>query len=894
MSGRNRQLLALAAAGIAAALQGTFVASAAAEADANDTARAKVKIAASHYGDMLAPTMMKQYVGEHPGLGYEVKYIEPDTPAEKAADLVLLIRVSEAGIREWTTRGYVEAHSGTAIGHNSFCVVVDPRCPLKEMSLADLKAVLGGSVTSWDHFGLPAKPLELLCDSWASQQLRSLVKLRGALKAATYPERLALAVAGNPDAIGFIDSRQWLPNTGLRIVRITPDSPKETVAFDNRLSILHRPDADVQVRALAGFLWECLRDGRATDLPAWAKACEAPPREMTWPAPSGAAFDKPVDGAAACLPIQSRLRYHVTISPQCVKQYEAELDEALAASSRLMVVNRSKLREVLAERRLAFICGGNDGQARKLLMADVVVEPTLVDDDHHAYLSIQAIHVPTGSLLGQMKLAIDPDRTGKFDLDLPGRIAAWWPGVLANLHRVRTLAIVSVRAAGQGPDSLRQARRLKEQISQSLAQDGHCYAAAFQVTVNSQTEMLMRAMGLAAAPAADRTVAFDYILEARLLSDRRAELRILSQAGGKQTASGTVEANSPASLPAEAGQWAVRHGAKLTRPVERGGYSPAPDDWFARQAVREFEAAEKAGQGITAAMAKLEEKDPKRLALASELVRPYLAAWHLDPTNEAISYRVLELKSRYRYDDIPEATLLTEAAGRYIMTFPNSKRPLSHLAPWMYWGLVRHFSGGAGDGFRRTGFPEFIEKSQFLQADTESRLQAYRVLAEWIIPASRRFKPAEVRFEFPIYFMDHYYLTLMDYLDMTKATDERIAQVVATWAQRYDGSPAVLPPSEFLRLGLAIRKGDKRGALGLLAKMIESRPDPADAFWTFLDRSCVSDLLAQIDQDFSVAARKWLEGKMTTEQLSQEVQQRLGALQGGTTSGPGVNVKKGA
>jgi hypothetical protein len=853
---------------------------------------ARLNIAASHYGDMLAPTMMKQYVREHPGLAYEIKYIEPNTPAEKAADLVLLIRVSEAAVRDWTTRGYVEAHSGTAIGHNSFCVVVDPRCPLKEMSLADLKAVLGGSVTSWDHFGRGAKPLELLCDSWAVHQLRSLVKLRGVLKQATYPERLALAVAGNPDAIGFIDARQWLPNTGLRIVRITPGPPGETVAFDNRLSILHRPDADAQVRALAGFFWECLRDGRATDLPAWAKACEAPPREMTWPAPSGAAFDKPMDGAAACLPIQSRLRYHVTISPQCVKQYEAELDEALAASSRLFVLNRGKLREILAERRLSFICGGNDDQAPKLLMADVLVEPTLVDDDHHAYLSTQAIHVPTGSLLGQMKLAIDPDRTGKFDLDLPGRIAAWWPGVLANLHRVRTLAIVSVRAAGQGPDSPRQALRLKDQISQALAQDGHCYAAAFQVTVNSQTEMLMRAMGLAAAPAADRTVAFDYILEARLLSDRRAELRILSQAGRKETARGTVEADSPASLPVEAGQWAVRHAAKLTRPVERGGYSPGPDDWFARQAVREFEAAEKAGQALESAMAKLEEKDPRRLALASELVRPYLAAWHLDPTNEAISYRVLELASRYGYDDIPEATILTEAAGRYIMTFPNSKRYLTSLAPWMYYGLLRHFSGGAGDGFRRTGFPEFIEKSQFVQADTEARLQAYRVLAEWIIPASRRFKPAEVRFKFPIYFMDHYYLTLMDYLDMTKATDERIDQVVATWARNYDTSPTVLPPSEFLRLGLAIRKGDKRGALGLLAKMIESHPDPADRFWTFLDRSCVRDLIAQIDRDLPVAAQKWREGKMATEQLKQEVQQRLGALRGGATSGPGANVTK--
>ncbi len=845
---------------------------------------ARLNIAASHYGHMLAPTMMKKYVGEHLGLGYEIKYIEPNTPAEKAADLVLLVRVNEADIRDWTTRGYVEAHGGTVIGHDSFCVVVDPRCPLKEMSLADLKAVLGGSVTSWAHFGLPPKPLELLCDSWASTQYKRMVKRhRGSPKSVTYPERLALAVAGNPNVIGFIDTRQWLPNTGLKIVRITPDSSKESLAFENRFSILHRPQADEQVRGLAGFMWESLCNCYTTNSGAWAMAYAVPPRELTWPAPSGPAFDKPIDGTVACLPIQSRLRYLVTLSPQCVKEYESELDEALAACSRLKVVNRGKLREILAERRLTFICGGNGDaeQDRKLLMADVVVEPTLVDDGHHAYLSVQAIHVKTGSLLGQMKLAIDPDRTGKFDMDLPSRITTWWPGVLANLHRVRTLPIVSVRATGHGPGAPQQAQRLKEHISQAITRDGHCYAAAFRVTLNSQTEMLMRAMGLAAAPTADRPVAFDYIVEARLLSNRRAELRILSLAGGKETARGTVEADSPASLSAEAGKWAVRHGAKLTRHVERGGYSPEPDDWFARQAVREFEAAEKASPGIGAAMAKLKEKSPERLALASELVRPYLAAWHLDPTNETISYRLLELASRHGDTDIPEATLLTEAAGRYIMTFPNSKRPLSSLAPWMYYGLMRYFSGGAGDGFRRTGFPDFIEKSQFLHADTEARLQAYRVLAEWIIPASRRFKPAEVRFAFPIYFMDHYYLTLLDYLNMTKATDERIAQVVATWSRRYDASPLVLPPSEFLRLGLAIRKGDKRGALGLLAKMIESHPDPSDKFWTFLDRSVITDTLARIDDDLREEARSWFRGELKTDELNKLVRQRLSPSKSG-------------
>lgn len=807
-----------------------------------------------------------------------IEYAPEQPTAAESADVVVLVRVRDKDVQEWTSIGYAQAFAGTVIGHDSFAVVVDPACPLKEMSLADMKAVLSGKVQSWEQLGLPARPIRVLRDAWAGTVLGPLITTsRSSVRWEQYSEKAALGVAGHPDAIGFIATRSWLPAIGLRMVRIICDSPQDAEALPpDRLSILCRDGASPEAQNLAAFIWDRLAGCYETKAGAWGMVVGLPAREIIWPKPGGTGPGK-TPGAVACLPMQSRLNYFLALTPDHVKEYEVQLEQALAANAGLTMVDRRELRQTLAEWRLAFIGGDGAPQAGKMLAADVLLEPTLVDDSQHAYLSLQALHVQTGSVLGHMKLAIDPDRTGQFDLHLDQRMAAWWPGVLVNLRRVRTLPIVSVRGTGQGSGAVRQAQRLRDQVQEALAEQGRCFTAPYQTTINAQTEMLLQAMGLASPQAAYRSVAFDYVLEIQLLSNLRAKLRIVAPASGKEMARGIVDGTSVGSLATAVRAWVVRHCGTLARPSERP-HSSASDEWFAQQAMREFQAAETACPGIASAIAALPDKSPERLPLARDLVRRYLAAYQLDPANERIAYRLLELASRYGDDlDLPEAPILTEVAGRYILTFPNSNRDLRSLSTWMYRGLVLYYSGGAGEGFRHVGFPDWMEKYERQLPDLEARLQAYRVLADWLIRATKG-TPDEEKFMFPRYWMDHYLVALVEYLRLTKVSDEQLAQVVASWVKRYDAYPQVVPPSEFLLLGALIARGEKRGALEQFSKMVQQRPDPSDKFWTFFGRDMVSDMLAQVDQNLRDEARRWLKGRMQTDELRALVRHRLSAM----------------
>jgi len=111
--------------------------------------------------------------------------------------------------------------------------------------------------------------------------------------------------------------------------------------------------------------------------------------------------------------------------------------------------------------------------------------------------------------------------------------------------------------------------------------------------------------------------------------------------------------------------------------------------------------------------------------------------------------------------------------------------------------LLLHYSGGAGEGFRQVGYPNWMEKYDRQLPDLEARLQAYRVLADWLIRSAKGASDDEI-FLLPRYWMDHYLGALVKYLHLTKVSDEHLAQVVAYWANRYDTYPQVVPPSEFL------------------------------------------------------------------------------------------------
>jgi hypothetical protein len=536
------------------------------------------------------------------------------------------------------------------------------------------------------------------------------------------------------------------------------------------------------------------------------------------------------------------------------------------------------------ERRLAFISGEGDLQGKRMVAADVLVEPTLVDEREHAYLRLQAIHVRTGSMLGHMKLAIDAECPGRLDLGLDERLARWWPGVLVNLQRAQSLPIVCVRAVYHGPADARQSQRLRNEMHEALARQSGCFVAQYRTTVNTQTEALMQTMGLSSSRAGCLTAACDYVLEGQLLSDRRVELRILRPTGGGEMARGVVEGASFHAMISAASDWIARHGALLAKRPDPVEAPSAANDWSARQAREEFQVAERCRQEIESAVGRTDEKSPERLALIADVVRRYLTAHHLDPTNEEIAYRVLEFAGRYGDLDFDDSSTLMEVAGRYLLTFPHSQRDLRALSPTLYRGLVLHFSGRAGEGFRHAGLPEWMEKYERQVPELEARLQAYRVLAEWIIRATKGVGDLD---RFPRFWMDHYLTALVEYLRLTRVSDGQLSQVVGSWGRRYDAHPQVVPPSEFLRLGALVARGDKRGALEQFAKMIRQRPEPADKFWTFLRRDSVGDIVAGIDQKLRDEARRWLDGKVHTDGLAELVRRRLVELDRSIQTEPG-------
>ncbi len=165
--------------------------------------------------------------------------------------------------------------------------------------------------------------------------------------------------------------------------------------------------------------------------------------------------------------------------------------------------------------------------------------------------------------------------------------------------------------------------------------------------------------------------------------------------------------------------------------------------------------------------------------------------------------------------------------------------------------------------------------------DLEARLQTYRVMADWLIRCSKR-NPAADRFKLPNCFPDHYLRALVEYLYLTKVSDEQLAQVVALWAKRYDAYPELIPPSPFLVIGLSAARGEKRNVLEQFSRMMQQWPDPSDKFWHCFTRwDNISDMVAQVDQNLRNEAHRWLKGQLKTNELSELVRQRIISCQTG-------------
>lgn len=824
------------------------------------------------YGEFL----VEEYENPHKGSAISMEYITADTQKASKADLVLLARADRNEPAVWRAKGYRVLFAGRTIGHMGLCMLVHPSIPLLQIDMNAVRGILQGRIKSWKHFAGPDKPIRVIREAWASGGLHEFLGSRQmvgrSVTGRNVFNKISVSVGNDPCAIGFVNAKQYVPDTGLRVVRVF-SAPKENESylFSDGMWILSRRDAPPEVGALAEYLRDRLAEGYSIAGGWVVMLPEGKAPVKVWPKPGELAAPENIAGGVAVLPIEPQAPYFLLLKAEHVARYEDRIVEALAADESLTLVDRQELNHVLKEKQLTLL--GRKAPSRlpkAILAADVLVDSIIATEDHRTYLFVRAIHAATGSVLGQLQLPIDPARPEGFSPPLTQRVAEWWPGVLANLQRARTLPVVAVRGVYPSRAAWRQGNRLREAMTEAIAGESQCFLAEYRISMSTQTEMLMRMMGLSLAKGGLLNAAADYVLEARMSSDRQAELRIVRAADQKVLQRSTVTAGSFDSLLSIVRRWVKQCANLYTRKPH--GFPVAEtrdaDDWARQQARGEFKAAEGLYKKHKNLLHGLPSYPPDKITdshiMREEVIRRFLLAAQIDPTYELAAFRAVLILSEWDWPSYESAKAIATTASRYVETFPNSRRGGHPLIRAIY--AFRYLAGlcdKAAEG-ELNGVPPSLDTERYGILYRGKAIEYYRLFAE------RQIKDPNLNngnWMSPQCITEHYQHYVAMSLGHTKATEDRIAETIDEWAQLYDRYPETFPPSALLRLYvLAIQKKNKTG-VKYFRELVCEHPNPNDKFWTFFKRSTLFTAVRKIDCQLAGKARDWLAGKSSVDEL---------------------------
>ena len=861
-----------------------------------ETTPQRVTVAASHYAFMFNEPLLggygvvdnvrydgrgAEFVLREGGLVVSMASLPPGKPKAFTADVVLLVRSREDEAACWKEKGYQELFAGHAIGHNSVSVVVDPSSPVTRLRMNELKDILSGKIKSWKSFGGGDKQIKLVYDWWGGRTARSMVRrvIRPAVRVG-HTWRILRSLAGDADTIAIVQTTEWLPDTGMKFVSIVaePDEEKVDLAA-NHMSILCRRGASAEAKAFAEYARDRFCEGFSTRAGAWV-AVLGPPRDDAWPAPGSLAAPRGISGAVAVLCIEPKAMYFLPLKPDHVAAMELEISQTIAAGRSLTLVDRQELDKVLAERRLAMLFDRDADALPRILAADVLLDSSIVTEDHRTCLLIQAIHSTTGSRLGWMRLGLDPTKPGGFDPSLEKRIARWWPGVLANLERVRTLPIVTVLGVYPGNQTWEEAGRVTHAVEEAFRGEPRCFLAERRPSVSVETENVLRIMGLSSACGGSVTPVADYAAEVRLVSDRRAEVRLTRANDRKVLANSAVDGESRPTLRAAAAEWFRKQSDHCaTKPPTRRVWWKT-DPWAREQARREFEAAQQMHR-------ELEEEIKKRAVEVApntfniptypddtrrkrEIVRRAMLAQQLDPTNEEIVRWTLNTATSVSADFL-DCRLGAAVGDRYIASFPLSK-PRRHLYEWVLndYSRLTGLCSKTPEESHAPRIPRGMDYRRWEIIYRARTIEISRMITDRMVQDWRPGMSADMQ---PRWIAGLFQGRLALQLHATSASDVVVNEAVNFWAQRYDHVPEIVPPSPFLRLGVLVRREQKRAAASLFVALVRARPEAKDRFWTFLERGAAS--LGEVDYKLNEAAQEWKRGKIPTEDLIRTAEARL-------------------
>jgi len=761
-------------------------------------------------------------------------------------------------------KGFPEPSIERTIGYWPFAVAVHPGNPMKWITAKQLRRLMSDPDARWGDIGRPTDGRIRLHIYNVSRVARSLgsgddsdspnkpLSTRGASKhkmGVRLPDREIPDLTDDPDGIALWYHDRKLAASGYKILPIVagagkrPWAPTDTAAVASGeyplrtpLRVLIRVSSPAHVKAFVAWLstpeaapafksgaGNQVRSGwpaaHISEVPGGPASTALPRHTVTKPAGDG--LDGPIAGAVAILPAEQLSMLFRMADRSHHAAYERAIGEAIEADGRLKVVDRTYLSRVLNEHRLKLL-GLDDAPTKPIISADVLVVTYIVTENLKTFLRIRAVHGPTGRLLGELKLPIDPAHPATFDPPLEQVVRRMWRTVLRRLRDSRekpSWILLDVYASSLAQFDAADA--LRETLQTSLETDRSIFASASSTLDQTQQETLLRSLGLASASGGRFVPPADFSVDARLLSPEKLQLRLRDAAMtvlAEKTLSGDAQG-----LTSAAKAWLKRRIAENPRRLAAAPPASVIDDWAARQAEVELATSRRLTQrmlGIYSRGFKSESDKAKAQARWTAARAHVRRAAQLDPTNEDAAYEALPVSQDAvgplgsGPDNTRSHSMILPPLERFLGSFPKSK-----YCPEV---LRRHANACAWLATKAKLPPSTDERA--------IRLTCYRKALADYKRYLTYYKRSDV--EYGALTFSGYLHYLQKYLDFAQPPAEALEALVADWPRGFDTRPKKACHSDFVRLAVLKYKKNQAGFIKRLTTMQQRWPDPKHPQWT--------------------------------------------------------------
>lgn len=755
--------------------------------------------------------------------------------------------------REKLERFYGKNIPEKVIGYQPLLVLVHPSCPVKRMTLEQVRRITENDVTSWSQIGWvgqSASVVKRARDSLAMQDSLFDRRMKSSAVTGNYKTdaEMLRAAKDDPHGLTFLLASEAALASGLRALEIGESADAavpptaENVASGRYparypMTVLLHPDAG---KPSQRFL-EWLRGPEAGAIlavrhiytPAYAASRQ--PEKKAAAAPTVETIPKNISGGAAVFPTECRSLYFLMAGEAELAAYDGAIADALAADGRLRMVNRDHIQKVLEEWNIARRTGRPTSNVT-FIAADVFVLPSIVTEGAKSFVRVQAYHGATASLLSEARWPIDPAAPTRFEPPLEKAVADWWPSVLKRLAAVRSLPVWSVVAVYPGKNADEAAaERVAEQLGKRLAAQGKLFLADYVPLDAARQEVLLTFLWKGRSIGGRFTPAAEVLVEGRILDDGALEIRLRS---GKSLDILTLRrfgGTSEETIVAAAAWCRTQAGEPAVETSD-----PNLQDWAVEQArhnicryrqlMADYKALEAEARARAAAngQRELSPHDAERLAvIENSCSRCAARAVQLDPANED-GYTFPRFTGSSSFSDCLQHAV---AGEQFCERFPHSKRwrdvIVSTINVWNYCAT------SMSDEFRITSetlkIPAGIDHAKAARVCLEHCVHCLDLYALRLIVDPKRNRNDWWSNSGVI---NLYQDRLAKHLVAVKASPEEIQRAVDRWAEQFDRRPEFGAPSDMLRLRVLAMQRNREGFLDTLTALQRAHPDPKEAFWT--------------------------------------------------------------